>query len=225
MQEELLNPEPKKEIKKPLIYGAVGFLAFIVIVIAVALYQNSKNKENGVDEIIPPETTAQNQQSEFKPIEVQEPKINTKKLAMNEEKPQKQTNIKPQEIQVQEPEKTIQPAAAPAPKEEAKTEVKPTKPASKPKNNDHNTVLKGEYYIQVAALLRNAKPSPKFLALIKKSGFDYTLFKTCFKKNGEEIKVTKVLVGPFKDRKEAMEAMKKIKANITQNAFIFRVKK
>ncbi|WP_456471278.1 SPOR domain-containing protein [Caminibacter sp.] len=204
--DDLLNIEPKKDMKKPLVYGAGAFLVFVIIIIGVAIYQNSSSKEN--NEIIPPEEkVVQTQtQTEFKPLPVEEkpaqtPAIDTKKLI---EEPERQE--KPQVIRVEEPKKEIK-------KETQKPKETSVKQVSGEKN----------YYIQVAALLRNTKPNKKFLDLIKKEGFDYKLYKTYIVKNGQKISVTKVLIGPF-TKEEAKKYLPKIRKNITQTAFIFKAK-
>ncbi|GAB6044704.1 hypothetical protein JCM11957_03020 [Caminibacter profundus] len=215
MKEDLLNTEPKKDLKKPLVYGAIGFLIFIIIVIAIAIFQNTTSK-NENNEIIPPvekpKTTLD--APEFKPLKVeenQENNIDTQKLI--EEKPKEEQTPKEEKIK----EEKINPQINETPKEEPKKEEKPKKEAPK-------KATQGNYYIQVAALLKNAKPNKKFLSLIKKEGFNYKTYHTYIVKNGEKIKVTKILIGPFETKKEAKKALKKVKASISQTAFIFKVK-
>jgi len=220
MKEDLLNTEPKKDLKKPLVYGAIGFLIFIIIVIAIAIFQNTTSK-NENNEIIPPvekpKTTIDT--PEFKPLKVeenQENNIDTQKLI--EEKPKEEQTPKQEKIEEKiNPPQIINPQINKTPKEEPKKEEKPKKEAPK-------KAIHGNYYIQVAALLKNAKPNKKFLSLIKKEGFNYKTYHTYIVKNGEKIKVTKILIGPFETKKEAKKALKKVKASISQTAFIFKVK-
>ena len=69
--DDLLDLKPKKDLKKPLIIGAVAFLIFIIIVIIVAIFQN--NSSNTSNEIIPPETQQNiNPKSQFKSVEIVE---------------------------------------------------------------------------------------------------------------------------------------------------------
>jgi DedD protein len=228
MKEDLLMDNGNKNnLKKPLIYGAVVFLIFIIGVIAVALFQNSKNEnqivpvDNKPQEVAPKPQVQTQTQTDFQPLQVEEekPKINKEKLIENTEKNQTKS-VKPKE--------TAAPIAK-TPKtkpENVKKEAVASKPVvksvSKPKST--KTVTQGKYYIQVAALLKHAKPNKKFLQIIKENGFNYTFYVTYINKNGEKIKVTKILVGPFKDKKEAKKALVKVKQKITQNAFIFKVK-
>jgi len=236
--EDLLNINPKKDNKKPLIYAAIGFLIFIILVIAIAIFQNLSNSKN--DEILPPapkQETTQNTE-EFKPLPVEEatnenklvveenttneatqetqtkPKTEEKPITTTETKPEK-TEVKPEvkEVATQKPKTTTKVA----PKEVTITipDVKPSTP---------KVSKNGKYYIQVAALLRNAKPNKKFLALLDKYGYKYTTLTTYINKNGEKIKVTKLLVGPYATKTEAKKVLYKIKRDVTQNAFIYKAK-
>ncbi|WP_457562875.1 SPOR domain-containing protein [Caminibacter pacificus] len=250
--DDLLNINPKKDMKKPLIYAAIGFLIFIIIVIAVAIFQNMSSGKN--NEILPPQPKTEKEikpQEEFKPLPIETANENTANQNANQNENQNvnentqnnantntnaqtpaatQTNTtqnntqtqKPKPQITQEPVKNVKPQA-----KEQKTQkitkkpVKVTKPAvtTKPKK-----VAYGKYYVQVAALLRNAKPNKKFLALLKKYGFNYKYIHTYIVKNGEKIKVTKILVGPYKTRSDAKRALAKIKREVTQNAFIYKAK-
>ena len=221
MKDDLLM-EPKKNLKKPLIYGAIAFLIFVIAVIVFAIFQNSTSSKK--NEIVPPEPKKEKIQSQFKPLVVEE--NNTIKPPV--EAPQKEPKntqapaLQPKPVPV---EKTPQPQQIKP--ETAKEPVSVQKPAAAPKNikpAPKKSVSKGKYYIQVAALLRYSKPNRHFLDLIKKAGFNYKLYHTYIVKNKEKIKVTKILVGPFATKQEAKEALRKVKAQISQTAFIFKVK-
>ncbi len=222
MKDDLLNMEPKKDLKKPLIYGAVGFLVFIVIVIAVAIFQNSSSKENS-NEIIPPaEKPAQvkEEKTQFKPLAVEETSQKEEPLALEEKKEPQQKAEEKTKVE----EKIEKPEVTETVKTEPQKSVKPevTKNVEKPKK-EHKAKT-GKYYIQVAALLKNATPNKKFLALIKKQGYDYKFYHTNIVKNGQKIKVTKILIGPFKSKEEAKKELPKIKRTISQTAYIFKAK-
>jgi len=232
MKDDLLNMEPKKDLKKPLIYGAIGFLVFIIIVIAVAIVQNSNSKEKS-NEIVPPvekNAPVKEETTEFKPLNIEEtPQKTEEKTTQTQELPkQTETQKQIQPIAEQKPQEVESKVKLPqetkpveTKKEEPKTQKttvsKQTKPTSK-------TVKEGKYYIQVAALLKNATPNKKFLKLIENQGFNYKFYHTYIVKNSQKIKVTKVLIGPFKSKKEAQKALPKIKRTISQTAFIFKVK-
>ncbi|EDM24158.1 SPOR domain-containing protein [Caminibacter mediatlanticus] len=226
--DDLLNLKPKRDLKKPLIYGAIGFLIFIIIVIIVAIFQNSSTKNS--NEIIPPEQPKENikVEKQFQTLPVEEAN-NSIKI---EEQPKKLPNKKEENLiqnTVKNPPITKETNTTKKNKDEKiiinKKPIEKVKVASqkfKPKKETAKKI--GNYYIQVAALLKNAKPNPKFLEIIKKQGFNYKFYHTTINKNGNNIKVTKILIGPFKYKKEAKKALNKVKAKITQNAFIFKVK-
>ena len=239
--EDLLNLNPKKDNKKPLIYAAIGFLVFIILVIAVAIFQNLSNSKN--EEILPPapQENMTKDTEEFKPLPVEE--ANTKVVEENKTEEKAAANGQPQ---AEKTETTAKPAAeeqksqsteeskpAPAVQESAAPVIQTPKTVEKPKavEKPKTTAAKtsatpkvsknGKYYIQVAALLRNAKPNKKFLSLLEKYGYNYKTLTTYINKNGEKIKVTKLLVGPYATKAEAKKVLYKIKRDVTQNAFIY----
>ena len=226
-KEDLLNignGDNKNNLKKILIYVAVAFLVFVIGVISFAVIQNNKNSQK--EAIIPPETKAKpKEENIFKQIPIenenvqqsqsQQPKMNIKQ---DEEQPQPKAVSSVNETKPQ-----VQPETIKEPVE--KKTLKASKPEIKNSVKSSKQSLSGaKYYIQVAALLRYKKPSKRFLELITKNGYKYKFFVTYVKLKGEKVKITKILVGPFANRKEAKKALKKVKANITQNAFIFKVK-
>jgi len=228
-KDDLLNMNEKKGIKKPLIYGAIAFLVFIIGVLGYAIYSNSSKNQDNV--VIPPQIEQNNKQQEtmFKEVPIEETNSQTnkqentennenltQKLLKNEEntsKPQTKPQISTKEQIPQEETKTV--PVKKQPKTVQKTEKKPAKKTV--------STSKEKYYVQVAALMKYKKPNKKFLQLIKKEGYSYRLYNTYYVKNGKKIEVVKILIGPF-DKKEVRKELKKIKNTITQNAFIFKVK-
>ncbi|WP_457564705.1 SPOR domain-containing protein [Caminibacter sp.] len=234
MKEDLLmDNNNKNSLKKPLIYGAIAFLIFVIIVIVIALVQNSKSSNNQIvpvenkpQEVLPQNQHVNNQtqQMDFQPLQVEEetPNINKNQLLEN-------NNTKNTSMQKAEKPETKSPLKESENKQSQTTSaksnlVKKAAPIEKNKTKYTKKTVNGNYYIQVAALLKYAKPNKKFLALIKKNGFDYRFYVTYINKNGEKIKVTKVLIGPFKSRTEAKKSLNIVKQKITQNAFVFKVK-
>ena len=228
----------QNNMKKILIYVAIGFLVFVIGVIGFAIIQNSNNSEKNA--IIPPNTQTQPKQDNlFKQIPIEndntqqvKPKsqTNIKKVIQNSE--QNHSQVIP-ETQNQNPIQQNKPEIKKEISKSVPSKIKEEKPISaktvqsevkKPLKVYKKVVKKGKYYIQVAALLRYKKPSKKFLQLITKAGYKYKFFVTYINLKGEKVKVTKVLAGPFSNRIQAKKALKKVKANITQNAFIFKVK-
>jgi len=229
-KDDLLNlNNNKKNIKKPLVYGAIAFLVFIIGVLGVAIYNNSTSKQDNV--VIPPQIQEQDQNQDqdtlFKEVPIEEENTTADgtladKLLKNENEKQ-QPNVQ----------QTVQKETTAAEKTEnknsvqtdvkAKEETKTKKAAVSVKKETKKTVSNKKYYIQVAALMKYKKPNQKFLNLLKKEGYNYILYNTSYVKNGQKIEVVKILVGPY-DKNEAKKALRKIKSNITQNAFIYKVK-
>jgi len=223
-KEDLLNINGggnKKDFKKILIYGAAVFLLFVIGVIAFAIYKNMKQTNNN-ESILPPQVK---QEPLFKQVPIQNVKNNqnnvnenntTKKASQNKVA----TNNIKQALLKNSNEKTTNV------KTTKEIPISKEKPVQNVKKQTKNKVTKTHinYYIQVAALLKYKKPNEKFLKLIKKYGYNYRFYTTYIKRGQEKIKVTKILVGPFSDRKEAEKNLQKVREYITQNAFIFKVR-
>ena len=228
-KDDLLNIQPKKNLKKPIIYGAAAFLVFIIGVIGYAIYANSTNKDNVV---LPPQVNEKPIKSDFKELKVEDnvseitQKINKNEILNNTEENNANLNtqkeVKPKEVQSNK----VKPQEAKKVIETKKTQSKEVKPlkTKKTEHKKNKIALNGKYYIQVAALLKYKKPNKKFLALIKKEGFNYKLYHTFIVRNNQKIPITKILVGPFENRKAAKKSLITIKKKLTQNAFIFRMK-
>jgi len=229
-KDDLMNINSKRNLKKPIIYGAAAFLVFIIGVIGYAIYANSATNKDNV--VLPPQVNEKPIKSDFTELKVEDnltdinQKINKNEIITNTEKNSANLNtqkeVKPKEVQSN----TAKPQEAKKVIETQKTKPKEIKPlkTTKIEHKKTKTVSKGKYYIQVAALLKYKKPNKRFLALIKKEGFDYKLYHTVVVKNNQKIPITKILVGPFANRKIAMKNLVFIKKKLTQNAFIFRMK-
>ena len=114
----------------------------------------------------------------------------------------------------------------------AKKEWKPLqskKPISYPQTKSqskHQTTSGGNafntpsgYFVQVGATSR-AFPDQNFLNKVRNSGYDYIIHNITVK--GKVIK--KILVGPYKSRSSASNALGDIKAKINPSAYIYRIK-
>jgi len=229
-----LNNNQNKNPKKLLIYGAAAFLIFVIGVIVFALV-GGNSKDN--TEVIPPQVKEEPLFKEI-PIENENKAKNSESVAKtenktNENKQQTQVNqnipTKTNNIQSQAQQEQVQI------KSKAKKVVIEKNNVKKPKQNKITHTKKvaskksfkaitQKYYIQVAAFLKHKHPNKKFLQLIKKHGYKYTIYPITINKNGKKIKINKLLVGPFKSEKEARKELIKVKKNITQNAFIFKVR-
>lgn len=218
-KEDLLNINKNRNPKKLLIYSAAIFLIFVIGVIVFAIVQTKSSNESS--EVIPPQVK---EEPLFKEIPIQSPKEeNTTKVkpSLNKEK----------QVSSTLPKQTITPVNKETKinneKKENKivTEVKEKPKVVKKVIKHPKKSVNGKYYVQVAALMKYKKPNKKFLALLKKYNYHYIIYPVVIRKNNKTIKINKLLIGPFKSKKEAEKELIRIRKFITQNAFIYKVKK
>lgn len=204
-----LEQNSKKNLKKPLIYGAIAFLVFIIGVIIFAIYSNTSKEDKNI--VLPPEEKEE-KVTNFKEIPIKEENDNLaiKKLLDNENK-QKEQNLTQKEKMKKEKKIVKKVEEKPVIKEKVSIPKKEIKKVAK------------NYYIQVGALIKYQKPNKEFLNLIKKEGYNYKIYEVSIVKNGQKIKIRKILIGPF-TQEEARKELIKIKRKISQNAFIYRIK-
>ena len=81
----------------------------------------------------------------------------------------------------------------------------------KHENKEH---VKSGIYVQIGSF-RKYKPNKNYLNKIKDNGYKYI-----FKKDS---RISHILIGPFKNAKEAHVALRKIRKNIEAGAFVYRV--
>ena len=171
------------------------------------------------------EEKATNEQTEVKAPEVQSQETHISKEkstpALETQKPKPVVHTTPihtQEqtaIELPEMQKTVEKKLTPKP-------VAPTKPkvvkahtkTKKPiiKHRVPNTVSKGHYYVQVGSFKQN--PSPRFLSVIKSSGF------TCHITTPDRTGYKKLLIGPYKTREDVDKARDIIRDRIHKSAFV-----
>jgi len=75
----------------------------------------------------------------------------------------------------------------------------------------------GTYYVQVGSF--SGSPKNALLHKITRNGFKYKMIQ--FPRNGTQI--SKLLIGPYKDKTSALEILPKVKANIEKAAFIAEI--
>jgi DedD protein len=107
-------------------------------------------------------------------------------------------------------EKVVVPKSTYTPKETVKTETAPATSRPKPSH----TAAAGQYFIQVGSFSQT--PSARFLNTIKKHGFSYKI--TSPTANGTK----KLLIGPYKSRADASNALVRVKDRINKGAFIVK---
>ncbi len=74
------------------------------------------------------------------------------------------------------------------------------------------------YFVQVGAYAYKA-PDQRYLEEIENQGYNLTLHEATVKGK----RVTKILIGPYSSYEEAKRALSKIKASITNRAFIYKI--
>lgn len=135
-----------------------------------------------------------------------EPRAVLKQEVKQESKKQEATKAQKAEIKKEQPK---------ANKSEQK--MRAAAPSSTSAASKAGSVPAGTY-VQVSSLNKVDENNPLFKKL-KNAGYSYKTFETTV--NGKN--TTKVLVGPF-NTNEVKEKLSKIKADITSNAFIYKVK-
>jgi len=215
-----ISGNDNKNLRKYLILGGGVFVLFVIgIVISKFIFSAPKKDDTKV--ILPAEMKTDTNLKDTKlfndiPIENDANNDSKEKQASVKEE-FKKPEIKPQTIKkekeiVKEEKKSEKIEAKPVETKKVSQPAKTT-PKAKPKKE-----LTKEYYLQVAAVTRG-KPSPKFLELIKKNGFNYKILEVEIKGK----KVRRVLVGPF-TYEELKKALPKVKQKISSSAFVKRIK-
>lgn len=90
--------------------------------------------------------------------------------------------------------------------------AKPPKTAAVPK--ERPKISTATYYIQVGSFSQS--PSKRFLSVIKKSGFNYTITKATSKG------IKKLLIGPYQTRAAVDSALIRVRDHINKRAFVVK---
>ncbi|PID47569.1 MAG: hypothetical protein CR967_04045 [Proteobacteria bacterium] len=220
--------------KKIALIAGILILVFLIVVIAMKVLQ--KPEPSHKDPIANIQTKPKNvdvDNSSFKQVPIV--KKETKNESFEEmvkklkEKEKQRVEQEKEEIKVEPKQQVQKPKEDPEPKKIAKIptieapvikQVKPKK--QKPKTSkpvQKKDKLVGNIYIQVLAST-NMNPDKKFVDKIKASKYPYILYKTRVKGTS----YMKLLIGPYKNTKQARKALTKIKRNLAPKAFIFRKK-
>lgn len=205
-----------KKLRKYLILGGGFFILFVIgIVVSKFMFSNPKKDNTQVILAADMKTEASKDTKLFNDIPIEnETKNEDKQKEFKkpvEEKKEKQTNQAKEEVVKVDKTEEVEPIKQP----EKVKEIEKPKKINKSKTTKS---INNSYYVQVAAVTRG-NPSAKFLALIKKNGFNYEIVEV----NIKGMKVKRVLVGPF-SYTQAKKALPTIKAKISSSAFIKRIK-
>jgi len=218
----ILNKNNKESGNKKIILAAATLGIILIVVVLLMNTLNSKNENNLPQSALPPkpakETVQQNAQKEeplFEDVEVIDEKSDNEDAKLEKIAKELKEQSTPVEPQVEE----VAPVNTEVTKQQqpmhrAKVENKPVQKQAQPKK--HATHRR--YYVQVGSFSKY-KPNKKFLASIKRAGYDYTFHKATV--HGRS--VNKVLVGPFDTEREARQALKKIRKHIEKGAFLTKL--
>jgi DedD protein len=215
----VLNKTSSSNSNKKIIL-AVATLGVILIVVVMLMNTLSSDGTNNLPQaVLPPEpqkTTQAIAEQETEPLfeEVEVIQDDTPissdtdldKIAQKL-KAQSADTAAEEEILIEEPVATpvIKPKAQPKPKKVHKTQSVKKKVA---------VATSGHYYIQVGSFSKY-EPNKHFLKKITNLGFNYKYHKVK--------SINKVLVGPFKTRKEANRAKKVLRAKVEPGAFLVKL--
>jgi len=192
-------------LRKYLILGG-GIFVLFVIGIVISKFMFSEPKKNDTAVILPPEVEKVQKKEDtalFNDIPVEN------EFKKPELKPKEIKQI-PEKVDIKQPLEKVETTKIEAVQKE---KPKPKLAEKKVKTQKYN------YYIQVAAITRG-EPSKKFLKLIKQNGFNYKIIEV----NVKGMKVKRVLIGGFKNYKEAKSYLPKVRKKISSSAFIKRLK-
>jgi len=246
----ILNKTDKQSKHKKILLAIATLAIILIVVIAIMNQIGNKGTSNLPKAHLPPEnqktSTAKSDDAVFEPVAIIEEKARKKSMPQNSEIDKAMQNAKqkvkmeksptkkvnPQEIVVVEQEelkpygssmhtdtKRMTDATNTDLKKRKASYAKPEKyyvkkPASSQSGYREHAKL-GATYIQVGSFSKY-KPNKKFLNSITRNGFDYTYHRVV--RNGRIL--NKVLIGPFKNRAEARDALMRIRKKIESDAFI-----
>ncbi len=223
----VLEKDNSKTLKFKRILIIIALLIIVFLGVLVTMKLVNKSTRNTTSKLIlPPEPKIQpKDESLFKQVPIVEENTSKKN---NFEKVVK--NLKEKEIQkakATEQNTTTPPIVTPKMEEKPiSTVVAPLKKVlvKKVKRVARKVTLKATkthkgIFVQVGAVAKTS-PNQKFLRLITSRKYAYRLYKTSV--NGK--KVTKVLIGPFKNNQDAKNNLAAVKKSINKNAFIYRIK-
>ncbi|MGM0622496.1 MAG: SPOR domain-containing protein [Campylobacterota bacterium] len=222
----------QKQLKKILMIVALVIVLLIVVIslTKVIIGTGDENQEQQVQqETIPAPAMSADEDPLFEEVPIeQEANDDLSKMISDLRDPKKREAQKtqtpeqnPQEKSVQQPveqNKTVAQEPEPKEQEQPKPPQANEQETSKDSEHDPYSVANG-WYIQVLSVSR-VTPDKKFLNTILDSGYKYYLHRVDV--SGK--KITKVLVGPYETREEALAHRTRISDKINEGAFPFEVK-
>ncbi len=216
------NSNGSNKIKKILVLSIILLLIFIFAIVGVKFFNKPKVKKNNFNIVLPPEPTTKNiakKEELFKQVPIIEENSSASKDNFNAmvEKLKNKEQTKAKTItntpKNQQPKEIV--SKTPKQKDIKSALIK----AAKHKKEVKKANLKSSVYIQVGVTFKT-KPDKKYLRKITKAGYSYKLY--TLKISGK--KATKILIGPYKNKKDARSNLMKIKKAINKAAFIYVIK-
>jgi len=207
----VLNKGNASGSNKKIVLAVATLGVVLIIVIMLMNSMNSGSTDNLPQAVLPPKPQKEVAQESAKEEPLFEEVQVIEDDASNDADLDKIAQKLKQESQREE---AIKPAAKTTPKKPvASVKKAPVKTA--PVQNVTKTATSSvKYYIQVGSFSKY-EPNKKFLQSIKNLGFDYKYHKVG--------KLNKVLVGPFKSRKEANSAKRVLRAKVEPGAFVVKL--
>jgi DedD protein len=207
--------------KRVLIIISTLIILFLIVLLSMKLFNNPAKKETQ-NIVLPPEPTVNVQNSKkdeelFKQVPIIEENSTKKDNFENIVKNLKEKESKIQENKTEQTQSKTEATVQKASKVVA--EKKDVKTQPKPKKSSKKLIANRGIYIQVGATSKH-QPNKKFLKKISAKKLEYRLLP--IKINGK--KITKILIGPFKNRSTAKKNLPTIRENFNKNAFIYRIK-
>ena len=216
------SDEKMLKAKRVLIIISILVIVFLIVLLSMKLLNRSDDNKTP-NLILPPEPTTAVKEVDkndelFKQVPIIKENIVKKDNIDNIVKNLKDKAIKENKTETSKNKKKIVQTHK---KEEVKTVVKPiVQHVVKKTNTKHaNTKASKGVYIQVGATSK-LTPSKKFLKKISSEKFSYKLLPI----NVKGKKITKILVGPFKNRNSAKENLVKVRKSLNSHAFIYIMK-
>jgi DedD protein len=207
----ILNKSGSTNSNKKIILAVATLGVILIIVVMLMNSLSSNGTDNLPQAVLPPEPqTQQADQAEeeplFEEIEVVEEKSSDDSDLDKIAQKLKQESLEEKEMQEE--------AIVATPKKIVQKTVVAKKKTIKKHTKKQQVVASGSYYIQVGSFSRY-KPNKKFLHSISSLGYHYRYHKI---KN-----LNKVLVGPFKTRKEANKAKRTLRSKVEPGAFLVKL--
>jgi len=232
----ILNRGTSSSKNKKLLLS-IGIFAILLVVMVVIFSSLSPSNSNLPQAVLPPEPIQTQEvitdDPLFESVEVIDETVEADNSAIEKiTRKIKEESLKEEIIEdpivesiqteevvvVEEPIKATPKQRPKFPKTVAKTTSTP-KTVTKPQTTSRaKAVQKGNYYVQVGSFTKY-KPDAKFLKSIEKSGFSYSFHKV--QSAGKSF--NKVLVGPFETESKARKALKTIRKNVINGAFLTKV--